>query len=133
MQKPSHSVMQIITGIGAVLVSLGLLGGFFVYSGWPPYLERDDHDVFALEVERKRYDLEVELVVAQLQIYDYRQNTLQDKIWELEDRKRQMLRTPDGRREWFDRWERRLQQLYKQQAKNDKAVGRYEKRLPPAR
>ena len=107
---------------GGIVLMVAAVGSWFTFAGVPPYKNAEDHT-------EELHDLEMEVVGNQIQVFDYRQSNLQREIWNLEDRKARMLRTTQGRDEWFRVWERRLKQLIERKDKNKKVIDKYEKRL----
>jgi len=72
---------------GSILGLVIIIGGYFVWAGMPPYVERDNHG-------RDHQDIDVELAGSQAAFYEYQQFILRKDIREQEQMKRIMLENP---------------------------------------
>ena len=107
---------------GSLLGLVVIVGGWFVWAGMPPYVERDNHG-------RDHQDIDVELAGSQAAFYEYQQYILRKDIRQQEQMKRIMLENPVEKQEWFKFYEEGLQLLKEQEEKNETNIEKYEKRL----
>jgi len=107
---------------GSILGLVALIGGYFVWAGMPPYVERDNH-------ERDHQEVDVELAGSQAAFYEYQQYIIRKDIRQQEQQKRMMLEDPKEKKEWFKYYEQGLQELKVQEEKNQNTIKKYEKRL----
>jgi len=107
---------------GSILGLVIIIGGWFVWAGMPPYVERDNHG-------RDHQEVDIELAGSQAAFYEYQQFILRKDIRQQEQQKRIMLENPKEKREWFKFFEEGLQELKVQQKKNEKNIEKYEQRL----
>jgi len=107
---------------GSLLGLVVIIGGYFVWAGMPPYVEKDNH-------QRDHSDIDVELAGSGAAFYEYQQFILRKDIRQQEQMKRIMLENPKEKQEWFKFYEEGLQLLKEQEEKNEKTIEKYEKRL----
>jgi len=107
---------------GSLLGLVVIIGGWFVWAGMPPYVEKGNH-------QRDHSDIDVELAGSQAAFYEYQQFILRKDIRQQEQMKRIMLETPIEKSEWFKFYEDDLLELKEQEEKNKKNIEKYEKRL----
>ena len=107
---------------GSILGLVFLIGSYFVWAGLPPYKTERDH-------AREYRAMEIEVVGGQAQFYEYRQSLQRREIEGKEQQKREMLKNPRERTEWYKYHEKGLRKLKEDKEKTDKRIKTYEKRL----